>query len=66
MKTCAALAVGQLRSSPPEVFCKKGVLRNFAQFTGKHLCQSLFLSKVGGLRPAFFNVVSEAAITGVL
>ena len=25
------------RSSHPEVFCKKGVLRNFAKFTGKHL-----------------------------
>ena len=24
---------------------KKGVLRNFAKFTGKHLCQSLFLLK---------------------
>ena len=29
------------RSSRPEVFCKKGVLRNFAKFTGKHLCQNL-------------------------
>ena len=27
---------------PPEVFCEKGVLRNFAKFTEKHLCQSLF------------------------
>ena len=25
-------------SSLPEVFCKKGVLRNVAKFTGKHLC----------------------------
>ena len=31
---------------------KKGVLRNFAKFTGKHLCQSLFLNKVAGLKPA--------------
>ena len=31
------------RSSHPEVFCKKGVLKKFAKFTGKHLCQSLFL-----------------------
>ena len=23
-------------------FCKKGVLRNFAKFTGKPLCQSVF------------------------
>ena len=30
-----------IRSSPPEVFCKKGFLTNFAKFTGKHLCQSL-------------------------
>ena len=31
---------------------KKCVLRNFAKFTGKHLCQSLFFNKVVGLRPA--------------
>ena len=36
------------RSSRPEVFCKKGVLRNFVKFTGKHLCQSLFFNKVAG------------------
>ena len=24
------------------VFCEKGVLKNVAKFTGKHLCQSLF------------------------
>ena len=29
------------KSSRPDVFCKKGVLRNFAKFTGKHLCQSV-------------------------
>ena len=40
------------RNSCPEVFCKKGVLKNFAKLTGKHQCQSLFLNKVAGLRPA--------------
>ena len=40
------------RSSRPEVFCKKGLLRNFAKFTRKHLCHSLFFNKVAGLRPA--------------
>ena len=40
------------RSSRPEVFCKKGILKNFTKFTGKHLCQSLFFNKVAGLRPA--------------
>ena len=34
------------RGQPPEVFCKKGILRNFAKFTGKRLCQSLFLIKL--------------------
>ena len=28
---------------------RKGVLRNFAKFTGKHQCQSLFFNKVAGL-----------------
>ena len=41
----------QFRSSRPEVFCKKYVLKNFAKFTAKHLCQSLFFSKVAG-KPA--------------
>ena len=27
------------------MLCKKDVLRNFAKFTGKHLCQSLFFNK---------------------
>ena len=26
------------------MFCKKEVLENFAKFTGKHLCQSLFFN----------------------
>ena len=29
---------------------KKGVLKNFAKFTGKHLCQSLYFDKVARLR----------------
>ena len=33
------------------MFCKKGVLKNFTKFTGKHLCQSLFFNEVAGLRP---------------
>ena len=37
------------RSSHLELFCKKCVLRNFAKFTGKHLCQSLFFNKIVGL-----------------
>ena len=32
--------------------CKKGVLRNFEKFTGKHLCQRFFFNKVIDLSPA--------------
>ena len=35
------------RTSRPELFYKKTVLRNFAKFTWKHLCQSIsFLIKL--------------------
>ena len=34
------------KSSRAEVFCKKGVLKNVAKLTGKHLCQSLILIKL--------------------
>ena len=40
-----------LRSNRPEMCCKKGVLKNFAKFTEKQLCQSPFFNKVAGLRP---------------
>ena len=40
------------RSSRPEVFCEKGVLKNFTKFTEKHLCQSLFFNRDADLRPA--------------
>ena len=38
------------RSSHPEVFFNEGVLKNFANFTGKQLCQGLFFNKVAELR----------------
>ena len=37
------------QKQPPEVFYKKGGLRNFTKFTLKQLCQSLFFNKVVGL-----------------
>ena len=40
------------RSSHRRCSVRKGVLRNFAKFTGKRLCQGLFFNKVAGLRPA--------------
>ena len=44
--------MGKARISHQRRSIKKGVLRNFTKFTGKHLCQSLFFNKVAGLRPA--------------
>ena len=43
----------EVKKQSPEGFCKKGVLKNFANFTEKHLCWSLF-NKVASLQPASF------------
>ena len=40
------------RSSHQRCSVMKGILRNFAKFTGKHLCQGLFFNQVVGLGPA--------------
>ena len=37
------------RNSRPKVFCKKGVVKNFAKFTGKHRCWGLFFKRVAAL-----------------
>ena len=42
------------RSSRPEEVCKKGVLKSFGKFLGKHQCWSLFFIKVASLMPATF------------
>ena len=55
----------KFRSSCPEVFSKKGVLRNFTKFTGKHLYQSLLLNKVAGLRPEGFHFIKKQTLTQV-
>ena len=34
------------QKQPPEMFYKKGVLKNFAKFTGKHMRWSLYFNKV--------------------
>ena len=38
------------RSSHQRCYIRKGVLRNFTKFTGKHLYQSLFFNKVAGVK----------------
>ena len=39
------------RGSRSQIFFKIGVLKNFANFTGKHPCRSLFLIKSQARRP---------------
>ena len=40
------------QKQPPEVFYKNGVLKNYAKFTVKHVCQNLIFNKVAGPMPA--------------
>ena len=44
------------------MFCKKGILRNFAKFTGKHLCRSLFLIK---LEASTCNLIKKETLAQV-
>ena len=46
------LFVLKIINSHPEVFCRKGVLTNFAKFTGKHLC----------LRPETCNFIKKETL----
>ena len=48
----AMLMIKKYKSSHQTCSMKKGVLRNFAKFKGKYLCQSLFFDKVAGLSHA--------------
>ena len=49
---CDDVSLVNVRSSSPEVFCKKGILKIFAKFIEKHLCQSFLFNKVAFVRPA--------------
>ena len=50
IKFCQVLKF-KLQKQSSSVFYKKGALRNFAKFTGKHLCWNIFLNKIPDLRP---------------
>ena len=54
----------KIQKQPPEVLCKKGVLKIFAKFTGKHLCQGLFFNKAAGLKP--FHTFAKFLRTPIL
>ena len=44
---------------------RKGVLRNFTTFTGKHLCQSLFFNKVACLWPLACNFIEKETLAQI-
>ena len=44
---------------------RKDVLKNFAKFIGKHLCQSFSFNKVAGLRPQVCNLIKKETLTQV-
>ena len=54
--------VFSIQKQPPDVFCKKDALADFAKFT-EHLCQSLFFNKVAGLRPAILTKSARLSIS---
>ena len=52
------------RSSRLQIFFKIGVLKNFSNFTGKHLCRSLFVVKLRPLRPFLRRYFLENTSSG--
>ena len=60
------LSADNLRQKqPPEVLDKKSVLKNFTKFTGKHLCQSIFLIKLQACSCSMLLLLIRDSSTGV-
>ena len=53
------------RTSQQKYYLKKGALKNFVKFAGKHLCQALFLNKVAGLRLDASNFIKKETLAQV-
>ena len=51
-----------IRSSRAEVLCKKGVLRNFAKFAGKHLFRVSFLIKLQATARIFIKKETQVHV----
>ena len=51
-----------IRSSRPEGFCIRRVLKNFAKFTGKHLCWSLFLINLQAKPATLLKIDSNTGV----
>ena len=64
--TCTFMFLWWNQKQPSEMFYKKAVLRNFAIFTGKHLCWSLFLIKLQAFRPDSKRDSNTGVFLGIL
>ena len=58
---CSFSVHEKVRSSHQRCSIEIGVFKNFTKFTGKHLCQGLFLNKVAGA----CNFIKSEALTQV-
>ena len=58
-----AEAYVEFKKQPSEVFCKKDVRKNFANFTGKHLCWSFLIIKLQVFMPA--TLLKRDSNTGI-
>ena len=54
------------RSSHRRCSIRKGVLRNFAKLTRKHLCRSFFFNTVSGLNEEWLLIFTESFVIAVL
>ena len=54
------------KSSHQSCPVKKSVLKNYPKFTGKYLCQSLFLNKVAGFFLRILRKFEENLVTELL
>ena len=52
IRKSSILVAGLAETATGDVLYQKDILKSFAKFAGKNLCQSLFFNKVAGLRPA--------------
>ena len=59
LNTVNGCLLNMVRSSHQRCSIKNGVLRNFAKFTGKHLCQSLLLMKLRASKETLAQMYSS-------
>ena len=64
-KEVVRIACLPCRTSQQKYYLKKGALKNFVKFAGKHLCQALFLNKVAGLRLDASNFIKKETLAQV-